>query len=243
MNTQQNLQQLSELKLLGMKHSYQALLDLTLDQQPQGHEMLSLMIQAETQHRQLQRTDKLLRNCKLRYRASLDQINCSPLRNLTKDKIALLADCSFIRNGQNILITGATGCGKSYLSCALGNQACLMGYNTIYLNMNRFVEKLGQAKLDGTFIKLLNQLEKAKLLILDDFGLQPLNQNEKIALLQILEDRHQMKSTIIASQLPLNKWYDYINEPTIADAIMDRLTENTHKIELKGESLRKKKIN
>lgn len=243
MNTNQNLQQLSELKLQGMKKSYQALLDLSLDQQPEGHEMLSLMIQAETQHRQLQRTDLLLRAGKLRYRATLDQITCSPLRNLTKDKIAFLADCSFIQNGQNILITGATGCGKSYLACALGNQACLMGYRTIYLNMNRFVEKIGQAKLDGTFIKLLNQLEKVKLLILDDFGLQSLDQNMRIALLQILEDRHQIKSTIIASQLPLNKWYEYIKEPTIADAIMDRLTENAHKIDLKGESLRKKKIN
>lgn len=243
MNTNENLQQLGILKLQGMKKSYQALTDLPLDKQPEGHQMLSLMIQSETQHRQLLRTDMLLRLGKLRYRATLDQIICSQQRNLPKEKLAQLTDCTFIQQGKNIIITGATGCGKSYLACALGNQACLMGYKTMYLNMNRFFEKLAQAKLEGSFIKLLNQLEKVRLLIFDDFGLQPLNQNIKIALLQILEDRYELKSTIIASQLPFNKWYDYINEPTIADAIMDRLAENAHKIELKGESLRKKKNN
>ena len=243
MNTNENLQQLGNLKLQGMKKSYQALTDLPLDKQPEGHQMISLMIQSETQHRQLLRTDMLLRLGKLRYRATLDQIICSQQRNLPKEKLAQLTDCTFIQQGKNIIITGATGCGKSYLACALGNQACLMGYKTMYLNMNRFFEKLAQAKLEGSFIKLLNQLEKVRLLIFDDFGLQPLNQNVKIALLQILEDRYELKSTIIASQLPFNKWYDYINEPTIADAIMDRLAENAHKIELKGESLRKKKNN
>ena len=240
MNTHENLQQLHDLKLQGMKRSYQALLDLPLDKQPEGHQLLSLLIQAESQHRQLQRTDMLLRLAKLRYRASLDQIICNPQRNLTKDAIAILADCNFIQKGKNILITGATGCGKSYLGCALGHRACLHGFKTLYLNMNRFFERLAQAKLDGSFLKLLNQLEKINLLILDDFGLQPLNQNIRIALLQILEDRYQLKSTIICSQLPINLWYDYINEPTIADAIMDRLAENAHRIELKGESLRNK---
>lgn len=241
MNTNENLQQLHNLKLQGMKMTYQALIDLPLDKQPEGHQMLSMLIQSEAQHRQVLRTDTLLRLGKLRYRAALDQIICSTQRNLTKDNLAQLADCSFIPQGKNILITGATGCGKSYLACALGNQACLFGYKTLYLNMNRFFEKLAQAKLEGSFLKLLNQLEKVQLLILDDFGLQPLTQNVKIALLQILEDRYKLKSTIIATQLPFNKWYDYINEPTIADAIMDRLAENAHKIELKGESLRKKK--
>ena len=128
------------------------------------------------------------------------------------------------------------------MACALGNQACALGYKTLYMNLNRFIEKIVHAKLDGTFIKLLNQLEKINLIILDDFGLAPLDQNTRLALLQILEDRYAKKSTIIASQLPIANWYESIGEPTLADAIMDRLLTNAHRFELKGESLRKKTI-
>jgi hypothetical protein len=150
------------------------------------------------------------------------------------------ADCTYIDRSEHVLITGATGCGKSYLACALGYQACLMGYKTLYLNMNRFCEKLALAKIDGTYLKLLTYLEKVRLLILDDFGLQQLDHQVKLALLQILEDRYQTRATIIASQLPIASWHQYLNEPTIADAIMDRVTANAHRIELKGESLRNK---
>lgn len=120
------------------------------------------------------------------------------------------------------------------------HQACVMAYKTLYLNLNRFTEKIMVAKLDGSFVKLLNQLEKVRLLILDDFGLAPLDQNTRLALLQILEDRYAKKSVMIASQLPIGKWHEYIGEPTLADAIMDRLFANAHRFELEGESLRKK---
>jgi DNA replication protein DnaC len=152
-----------------------------------------------------------------------------------------LADGLFIERAENILITGATGCGKSYLACALGRQICSLGYRVLYFGMNRFLEKVSQSKLDGTFIKLLNQIEKTHLLILDDFGLTPLDNISRLAILQILEDRYGKKSIMITSQLPVVKWYDFIGEPTLADAIMDRLAVNAHRIELKGESLRKKK--
>jgi len=152
-----------------------------------------------------------------------------------------LADGLFIDRAENILITGATGCGKSYLACAIGRQVCSLGYRVIYFGMNRFLEKVSQSKLDGTFIKMLNQIEKTHLLIFDDFGLTPLDNISRLALLQILEDRYGKKSIIITSQLPVVKWYDFIVEPTLADAIMDRLAGNAHRIELKGESLRKKK--
>ena len=152
-----------------------------------------------------------------------------------------LADGMFIDRAENILITGATGCGKSYLACALGRQACSLGYRVIYFGMNRFLEKIAQSKLDGTFIKMLNQIEKTHLLILDDFGLTPLDSISRLALLQVLEDRYERRSVIITSQLPVMKWYDFIGEPTLADAIMDRLAGNAHRIELKGESMRKKK--
>ena len=145
------------------------------------------------------------------------------------------------QSDENILITGSTGCGKSYLARALGRQACMLGYRTIYFAMNRFIEALASARLDGTYIRWLNQISKTPLLILDDFGLQPLDHHMKLALLQILEDRYAKGATIITSQLPVKAWYEYIKEPTLADAILDRLTAHAHRIELKGESLRTKK--
>jgi DNA replication protein DnaC len=241
MTTTENHEALLQLKLPGMANCYDGILQLPINNQPEGHELLSHLVDAEKQHRQLNKTEHLLKFAKLRYNATIDQIECSAARNLTKQQLVSLADCSFIEKSQNILITGATGCGKSYLACAIGNRACIKGYKTLYLNMNRFAEKIMLSKLDGSFLKMLSQIEKIKLVILDDFGLQPLNQNIKLALLQILEDRYQLKSIVIASQLPVNSWYEHLNEPTLADAIMDRLTANTHRIELKGESLRRKK--
>ena len=155
----------------------------------------------------------------------------------------MIADCSFIDRAENLLITGKTGCGKSYLACAIGRQACTLGYRTLYFGMNRFLEKISLSKLDGTYVKLLNQIEKAQLIIIDDFGLHPLNGVTRLTLLQILEDRYGIKSTIITSQLPVAKFWEYIGESSVADAIMDRLAGNAHRFELEGDSLRTKKIN
>jgi DNA replication protein DnaC len=238
MNTEATLEQLRQLKLQGMARSYEAVLSLPINSQPGAHELIAQLVQQEIENKRFKRTEMYLRLSKLRYSSILEEVKCSTQRNLTGEQLSILADCSWIDRAENILISGATGCGKSFLACALGNQACQLGYKTLYLNMNRFIEKVTLAKLDGTFIKLLNQLEKTKLLILDDFGLQPLNADTRLALLQILEDRYKRKATLVVSQLPVVKWHEYLDDPTLADAILDRLTAHAHRLDLKGKSLR-----
>jgi DNA replication protein DnaC len=240
MNKQTTLDQLQDMKLNGMMRAYQAILSLPMHEQPTLDVAIARLAEAELLHRKSRKTELYLKLSKLRYNAVLEQVHCSPSRNLSKETLLSLAECSFIDRSENILITGPTGCGKSFLACAIGRQACSLGYKSIYLGMNRFLEKVTQSKLDGTYIKFLYQIEKTQLLIIDDWGLYPLDINSRLALLQVLEDRYAKRSTIITSQLPVAAWYEYINEPTLADAIMDRLSGNAQRIELKGESLRKK---
>jgi len=241
MNTTASLDQMQQLKLLGMHHAYHSQLELPMNQQLEGHELIAHLLGAEQLHRVNEKTTYYLKLAKLRLPATLEQIECSPTRNLTKQQLATMTEGRYLDHGENLLITGATGCGKSFLACALGHQACIQGYKTSYLNMNRLIEKVTLSRLDGSYIKLLNHLERQSLIILDDFGLQPMSQELRLTLLQLLEDRYGKKSIIITSQLPVAKWHEYINDPTLADAILDRLTANAHRIELKGESLRRKK--
>lgn len=241
MNTATTLQQLHGLRLTGMAKRYQTLLSLPTHQQEDAHTILALMCQAEQEYRNDRQTQRLLKAGKLRYRANLEEIICNAERGITKETLLQLAEGHYLEKGQNLLIHGQTGTGKSFLACALGRSACLMGYKTLYLSMNRFLETIAQSRIDGTYLKLIKQLTAKKLIILDDFGLKPLSGDAKLTLLDLLEDRYGTGSVIITSQLPFDHFYAFLDQPTLAEAILDRLSAAAHKIELKGESLRKRK--
>ncbi len=239
MNNQATLDRLNALKLTGMATLWQTLTGLPVHQWPPQEELLARLLDAEWEYRHHRRTQLAVQQARFRYRASLEEIRYTPERQLDKSLILRLADLSFVQRGENLLLTGATGCGKSYLATAFGYQACLKGLRVGYFALPKLIQTLHLARADGSFVKELARLERLHVLILDDWGLAPLDMEAKLALLQIMEDRYSRHSTIITSQLPVAQWYDYLAEPTIADAFLDRLLHQAHRIELKGESQRK----
>lgn len=206
-----------------------------------SEQMLELLIQYEVDSRQSRKVDRLTKQARFRYSASIEQIPASVKQNIESTRLAMLSTCKWIDEGENILITGPTGVGKSHLASALGAQACMLGYSTLYFNAQKLFYNLRLSKMEGTHRKLIASIAKADLLIVDDFGLQKLEDLQRLDLMEIIEDRHGLKSTLIASQLPVAAWYEVIGEPTISDAILDRITHQSIRIELTGESLRKKK--
>jgi DNA replication protein DnaC/AraC-like DNA-binding protein len=198
MNNQQTADLLEGLKLKGMANAFTAMINQPLQQRPGMELAVAKLVDAERLYRKNLKTGIYLKTSRLRYNAVLEDVICSTERNLTKDQLSEISDCSFIARAENLLLTGLTGCGKSFLACAIGRQACTLGYKTEYLNMNKFIEKIALSKIDGTFLKVISRMEKNDLIILDDFALQPLDQNSRLALLQILEERYERKSIIIA---------------------------------------------
>ncbi len=235
------LNKMSKMKLFGMLNSFKTTIQTGGNHSLTNDQVVSILIQAEWEDRENRRLNRYLKIARFRYQASVEEIDFSAQRNLDKNLIIRLADCSFIQRKENILITGSTGAGKSYIATALGHQACLKGFRVLYFNAQKLFPRLKMLKADGTYLKEINRIAKHDLLILDDFGLQKLDSYSRSALLEIMEDRHAVKSTIISSQLPIDKWYELIGESTVADAILDRMINTAHRINLKGESMRKKR--
>lgn len=233
--------QLAALRLHGMARAYQALLETRQAHQLPLNDGLALLMQAEDDLRNQRRFARLHKKAAFRYPAAIEQLIHSPDRGLDKNLIARLATGDYLRNGESVLITGATGCGKSYIASALGHQACNQGFKVAYFNLQKLLIQTKMSRIAGAISKLFDQLANTHLIIIDDFGLTQLEHQQRLDLMEIIEDRHSKRATIIASQLPVAKWYELIDEPTLADAILDRLIHTSHRIELKGDSLRKKR--
>ncbi|WP_335965122.1 IS21-like element helper ATPase IstB [Galbibacter sp. PAP.153] len=232
--------QFTDLRLHGMYTRWKAMVETREHHKLSFSEGIEVLLQAEVQDRMNRRFDRLTRAAQFRYQATIEELNLESARGINSSQITELATGTYLNQGECVLITGATGCGKSFLASALGYQACGQGKKVLYFNTQKLLMKTKMARIDGSFLKLFNKLAKTDLLILDDFGLAHLDKKQQMDLMEIIEDRHAKSSTIIASQLPVGSWYEIIGEATIADAILDRLVHTSHRIELKGESLRKK---
>ena len=233
--------QLSRLRLHGMSRTWQALLETRRQHELSLSEGLELLLQAEEQERANNRFERLRKNARFRYQSSVEELTIDATRGMDKSLISALATGEYLAKGESVLITGATGCGKSFLASALGHQACAQGYKVAYYNMQKLLLKTKISRIEGTIVKFFDNLSSTDLLILDDFGLTHLEKQQQLDLMEMIEDRHGKSSTMIASQLPVASWYDVIGEETIADAILDRLVHTSYRIEFKGESLRKKR--
>lgn len=239
MLNQQTREQLRTLKLTGMLDALEQQLG-----QPQSYDLsfderLALLVEREVLHRENRRLDRLLKAAKLRVQACVEDIDYRHPRGLEKSRMATLAGLDWVRQSLNLCITGSTGCGKTWLACALGNQACRQGLSVRYLRLPNLFEQLRIAHGDGSYVRLMGQLLKTDLLILDDWGIQKLTTTQRNDLMEVIEDRHGRHSTLIASQLPIEHWHDYIGEATLADAILDRLLHGAHRLNLQGGSMRK----
>lgn len=238
---EQTIEKMKTMKLHGMVRAFRTSLESGITEKSTADELLSMLVDSEWDERFNRKLVRTVRNARFRYKAAVEQINFDKNRMLIKNQVLRLADCGFIDKKENVLITGSTGVGKSYIASAIGHQACSMGYKVLYEHSSKLFARLKGGKADGTYLKEITKIEKQDLLIVDDFGIQPLDQQSRAILMEIIEDRHGKKSTLLTSQVPINQWHEVIGEQTIADAILDRIVHDAQRLELNGESMRKKR--
>ncbi len=239
MNNNQTVEKLRKMRLTAMADLHWQKVKNNQVVNATADEYIGLLADHEWEDRQQKKITRLLKQAGFKQKSSIAEVDYAAIRNLDKNMFERLGTLDFIIRSENVILTGPAGVGKSFLAQALGNQACMMGYKVLYVNTARFFTKLKLAKIDGTYIKETQKISKIDLLILDDFGLQSFDNHTRESLMDIIDDRHNQKSTIVSSQIPVSAWYDVIGEGTIADAILDRLVNSSHRIDLKGASLRK----
>ncbi len=231
---------MKQMRLLGMAKAFHLTLESGKNEKFTPDEMVTHLVDSEWDERYNRKLDRTVHAARFRYKASVEQISFDDNR-VDKNQVLRLADCEFIKRKENIIITGSTGIGKSFLASALGHQACALGYRVLYQHSTKLFARMKIAKADGSYLRELAKIERQHILLIDDFGIQPLDAQSRSALMEIIEDRHVKASTIITSQIPVSKWHEIIGEQTIADAILDRIVHDAHRVEMKGESLRKKR--
>lgn len=234
------LDSLNRLKLHGMAAALSEQLTQSSTHGLSFEERLALLVDRELTYRDNRRLTRLLQLAQLKQRACLEDIDLRSRRGLDRAQLASLASCDWVRAAHNLIVHGPTGSGKTFLACALAHQACRQGLSAVYLRAPRLFEELNLCHADGSFRKRLTALAKVSLIVIDDFAIAPIAGRERSDLLEVLDDRVGTRSTIITSQLPIEHWHDYIGDPTLADAILDRLLHSAHKIHLEGESMRKR---
>ena len=240
MNNEATITKMQKMKLYGMLRAFNQSLEAGMMSKVTADELLGHLIDAEWDDRHNRRLQRLIRAAKFRYQASLDEIDFNLDRGLDKNMLLRLSSSRWIEKRRDIIITGPTGVGKSFLASALGFQGCMYGFRVLYFNCSKLFSQIILSKADGTYNKELDRIQKQEMLILDDFALHPFDTQSRLSLLEIMEDRHGRGSTVISSQFPVKSWHEIIGEPTIADAICDRIIHSAYRIELKGESVRKK---